>query len=144
MHDYQIAAGCRDHHSAGVRRDATPHQAGHVEHFAMHEALLRVRIDVPRVDAAIEAGRQQQSVGAGVFNVFHPVHVAAQAAHFFRQVARVPQRDRRIVRTGGEHTIVEESGKSIYRYCCTIRVVCVRWTVRSDGLLDAIDAVLMR
>lgn len=106
--DDQVSSGRADDHLVGVGRDAAPHQPGRVENFLVDETLLRVRVDVPRENAAVEAGGDEQALLRRVLDVLHPVQVAVQAPDLRFQLSRVPDGDRRVVGAGGEHLICDE------------------------------------
>ena len=69
---------------------------------------LLVLVDVPAVYRPVEAAGDEEGVARVVLDVLHPVAVAAEGADALLQVARVPQHHRRVVRTGGERSVVQK------------------------------------
>ena len=50
------------------------------------DLVLRVPVDVPEEDCAVESGGGEVLLPPGVLDVLHPVHVAVQGTHLVLQV----------------------------------------------------------
>ena len=68
-------------------------------------------VEIPRVDAAIKAGRDEEALVRQVLYVLHPVAVRLQTVDLLAQVPHVPDGHRLVVRARGEHPAVEEPAR---------------------------------
>lgn len=61
-------------------------------------------VNIPSVDAAVEARCDEESITLRELNVLHPVGVALQSADTGAQVASVPQCNSAVITTRRKHS----------------------------------------